>query len=67
MGCIVPRLPAPWRNAEWLLMFGKIFRKLGLGAVEATVVDNVIKQVADTATGGIAGRVEKLIEKRKKK
>ena len=48
-------------------MFGKLFRKLGLGAVEATVADSVIKQVADTATGGIAGRVEKLIEKRKKK
>ena len=48
-------------------MFGKLLRKLGLGTVEATVADTVLKQVADRTTGGIASRVEAIIERRKKK
>ena len=43
-------------------MFGKLLRKLGLGAVEATVADTVLTRVVDTATGGAASKVEGVVK-----
>lgn len=43
-------------------MFGKLLKKLGLGAVEAKVADTVLTRVADAATHGAASKVEDAVQ-----
>lgn len=46
-------------------MIKGLLRKIGLGGIAAEVVDTVVEEVADRATGGIAGDVVEIVEKRK--